>query len=43
MAAANVTSSSYRVKFKRDEFLELVEIAKLGDHLSTWEDAFLCL
>ena len=26
--AASVSSSSYRVKFKRQEFLELVEIAK---------------
>lgn len=27
-AAANAHTSSYRVKFKREEFLELVEIAK---------------
>ena len=27
-AAASVTSSSYRVKFRRSEFLELVQIAK---------------
>ena len=28
--AASAHTSSYRVKFKRDEFLELVEIAKPG-------------
>jgi hypothetical protein len=27
-AAASVTASSYRVKFRRSEFLELVQIAK---------------
>ena len=27
--AANIVSSSYRVKFRRREFLELVEIAQL--------------
>ncbi len=27
-AAASITASSYRVKFKRDEFLELVQIAQ---------------
>jgi hypothetical protein len=29
-AAASVTASSYRVKFRRTEFLELVDIAKPG-------------
>lgn len=28
VAAASITASSYRVKFRREEFLELVEIAK---------------
>ena len=28
VAAASVSTSSYRVKFRRTEFLELVEIAK---------------
>ncbi len=28
VAASSITSSSYRVKFHRDEFLELVQIAK---------------
>jgi len=28
MAAAAISASSYRVKFKREEFLELVDIAK---------------
>ena len=27
-AAASITTSSYRVKFRKQEFLELVEIAK---------------
>lgn len=27
-AAASVTASSYRVKFRREQFLELVQIAK---------------
>ena len=29
-AAASVTSSSYRVKFRRSEFLELIQIANPG-------------
>jgi len=29
-AATSVTASSYRVKFRKQEFLELVEIAKPG-------------
>ena len=29
-AAASVTASSYRVKFRKQEFMELVEIAKPG-------------
>ena len=29
-AAASITTSSYRVKVKKQEFLELVEIVKLG-------------
>jgi hypothetical protein len=28
VAAASISTSSYRVKFKREEFLELVDIAK---------------
>ncbi len=28
VAAASITASSYRVKFRREEFLELVDIAK---------------
>ena len=28
VAASSITASSYRVKFKRGEFLELVDIAK---------------
>lgn len=29
-AAASITTSNYRVKFRKQEFLELVEIAKPG-------------
>lgn len=30
VAAASINASSYRIKFRREEFLELVEIAKPG-------------